>query len=199
MAVGPRLALHAEHAAAPGRASAAAHGGSRARGDARSTSSTPLLRTLLVERGAAAVRVAPRPAARGPRPPLPPMPPERQREETLEALVALRAGDVRARAGDPAGRGSALARCDDADVARAPDRSGRDRAAAPGDDDPSQHARHPVGIAGPGDADRARRARAARTPSGSSSSCPAIDADPSRRSSSTSSPRPTACRCSSRS
>ena len=99
------------------------------------------------------------------RPSLPPMPPERQREETLEALVALVLAMTEARAGDPAGRGSALARRHDADLARAADRSGGDRAAAAGDDDPAQHPRHPVGIAGPGHADRARRAQQRRTPS----------------------------------
>ena len=92
------------------------------------------------------------------------MPPERQREETLEALVALVLAMTEVEPVLPAGRGPALARRHDADLARTADRSGRDRAAAAGDDDPPNTSTSRGGR-GPGSC-RSRSARsAARTPS----------------------------------
>ena len=198
LAVDARLALHAEHAAASGGRRCCAGCSPRSPARRRPSSSR---RCCGPSRSPRRCRCSPRCS----------ICPRRRRRSAARVDAAgtaargdargagrAAAGDVRARAGDPAGRGSALARRDDADLARAPDRPGDDGAAAAGDDDPAQHPRHPVGIAGPRHADRARRAQ---QPGNRAADPAALGRPRARRraSSSTSSPRPTACRSSSRS
>ena len=86
------------------------------------------------------------------------MPPERQREETLEALVALVLAMTEVEPVILLVEDLHWLDATTLDLARAADRSGGDGAAAAGDDDPAQHPRHPVGIAGPASC-RSRSAR----------------------------------------